>query len=330
METHSDFPIAKSPIAIVGNLNLDVKTSLIGSGDGILADGETAVEEIYESLGGGGANTAVAAAQLGGRVHFFGCVGDDDLGDRLEAALVECRISAHLARKPTATGRSINLNWDNGCRHFISSLPNNRSLTVGDIGLRSLIESDCRQMLRSDVWFSDSMLAEGNRYLFEQVCSAGIETYMDINWDPEWSTTGNHARVCSRRQQLRSVLPFVHHAHGNERELQFFTGRENALDACRFLIDHGCGEVLVHRGRRGAASFTAADGWVEVAAAPVETVVCSTGCGDVFCAAHMLLTSLPKMDRLKASARIAAEHLSGMRCLIPRLGARSGIEGSRP
>jgi ribokinase len=82
-----NFPVSKTPIAIVGNVNLDIKTSVIPAGQGILADGETSVAEIWESLDGGGANTAVAASRLGGVVHFFACVGSDGLGARIEAAL---------------------------------------------------------------------------------------------------------------------------------------------------------------------------------------------------------------------------------------------------
>jgi sugar/nucleoside kinase (ribokinase family) len=308
-----------SPIAIVGNINLDLKTSLIPTGDGIMADGETSVREIYESLGGGGANTALAAAHLGGRVHFFGCVGSDELGDRLEASLLEYGIAPHLTRKPTVTGRSINLNWDNGCRHFVSSLPNNRLLTFEDIDMDRLIGSGCRQLLRADVWFSEAMLAEGNCRLLQRAREAGIETYIDINWDPEWSLAVNSVRVAARRQQLMSVLPFIDYAHGNERELGRFTGCEDVRDACRRLVDRGCSAVVVHRGSRGAASFSAAEGWVEVPASPVASIESSTGCGDVFCAAHMLLHGLPTLQRLEASAKIAADHLGGKRMLLPRL-----------
>ena len=52
-------------IAVVGNINLDVKTSRIAATPGIMADGETSIQDIHESIGGGGANTAVAAAIMG-------------------------------------------------------------------------------------------------------------------------------------------------------------------------------------------------------------------------------------------------------------------------
>jgi len=99
----------------------------------------------------------------------------------------------------------------------------------------------------------------------------------------------------------------------------FFTGRDTVCDACRRLCDAGCCEVVVHRGAKGAASYTTGAGWMEVPAAPVDEVVCSTGSGDVFCAAHMLLEGLATEQRLSAAARIASDHLGGRRVLIPRL-----------
>ena len=325
MNVSAALRVSSEPIAIVGNINLDIKTSRIAIAEGIMADGETSVTEIYETLGGGGANTALAAAALGGCVHFFGCIGSDALGDRLEAALIEHRIAAHLSRKPTSSGRSINLNWDNGSRHFISSLPNNRLMTAADIDPGLLVSSGCRCLLRSDVWFSDAMLAGGNALLLAQAHQRGIETYIDINWDPEWRVPGQDERIRKRREQLTAILPLVDYAHGNERELGFFTGCDNVLDACRFLAARGCTNIVVHRGAMGAASFSEAEGWIEVPAIPVKSAVSATGCGDVFCAAHMLLGDLPARDRLETSARIAAEHLSGARILIPRLSERAPL-----
>jgi sugar/nucleoside kinase (ribokinase family) len=304
----------------VGNVNLDIKTSAIAGGEGVLEDGETSVEEIYESLGGGAANTAVAAAQLGAEAHLCACVGADELGARIEAALRVFGVVPHLARKPVATGRSINLNWANGQRHFVSSLANNRALEPADIHLETLAASGCGSLLRADVWFSEAMLAGGNRRLLERARAAGMTTYLDINWDPEWSAAGDPARSAERCARLAEALPWVDCAHGNERELGRFTGCAEIQVSCRWLVERGCGEVVVHRGERGAASFTAREGWLEVPAVPVARMVAATGCGDVFAAAHMLLPEGARKERLREAARVAAEHLSGARVLIPRLG----------
>ncbi|MCY3017920.1 MAG: carbohydrate kinase family protein [Planctomycetota bacterium] len=304
---------------MVGNINLDIKTSVLPASSTLFADGETSVAEIYESLGGGGANTAVAASQLGGRVHFCGCVGQDALGDRLEQALGHFGIVAHLRRKPVATGRSIALTWDNHHRHFLSSLPNNREMTAADIDVPELARAGCRHLYRADIWFAEAMLAGGNAAVLTSARELAIETSLDINWDPEWSRADSAERVRIRKAQVVDILPHVSWAHGNQRELALFTGESDAPDACRFLVDRGCGGVIVHRGARGAAAFTAREGWLEVPATPVTKVVCETGPGDVFSAAFMLLDGLPLRERLQECARIAAAHLQGAPNLIPRL-----------
>jgi ribokinase len=203
-------------------------------------------------------------------------------------------------------------------------------MTVDDIDVERLVSAGCRHLLRADVWFSESMLLGGNRTLLARVREAGIETSLDINWDPEWSVPGNAARVRERCARLAEILPWIGCAHGNERELGHFTGRENVRDACRFLLDRGCGEVVVHRGARGAASFSEAGGWVEVPAVPVACVVAPTGCGDVFCAAHMLLATLPVRESLNAAAQIAAAHLDGSLTLIPRLDDPGPVANRAP
>lgn len=311
--------ISESPVAIVGNINLDIKTSTIHASPALFADGETSVQEIYESIGGGGGNMALAASQLGGQVHFCSCVGMDSLGDRLEKALAHFGIISHLRRKRTSTGRSINLNWDNHHRHFISSLPNNRVMTAEDIDVPALARAGCSHLFRADIWFAEAMLNQGNAIILRQSQEMNMKTSIDINWDPEWSIPGNTKRIKQRKSQVIALLPYVSWVHGNEHELALFTGIDNIKDACRFLTDHGSGGVIIHRGNKGAAAFTENEGWIEVPATPVEKIVCETGTGDVFSAAFMLLSELSLRERLQECCRIAARHLQGCPSLIPRL-----------
>ncbi len=314
-----DVKISQIPIAVAGNINLDVRISALFPSQRLFDDGETSVEEIYESLGGGATNVALAAARLGGTVHLCGCVGADELGIRIERAVADFGITPHVRHKEAATGRSINLNWTNHHRHFISSLPSNRQMTHEDIDVSQLKQLGCEQLYRGDIWFSEPMLSEGNRIVLRKARDLGMTTYLDINWDPEWSVPHQDARVAERIEQARGTLPYVSSAHGNESELTRFAGRSAVKDSCRFLQDHGCGEVIVHRGQRGAAALTVDGEWVEVPATPVKAVVSETGTGDVFSAAFMLLRELPLDERLMLCCRIAAQHLEGAVCLLPRL-----------
>jgi len=65
------------PIVVLGSVNAD----LVLRCDRLPRPGETVHGEDFQTVPGGkGANQAVAAARLGGRVEFVGCVGDDAFG----------------------------------------------------------------------------------------------------------------------------------------------------------------------------------------------------------------------------------------------------------
>lgn len=77
-------------LAIVGSICRDVKMGPLHPGQHLLEDGETPTAFISETIGGGGANSALAAAALASDVRFAGKVGADPLGQRLEQSLRGC------------------------------------------------------------------------------------------------------------------------------------------------------------------------------------------------------------------------------------------------
>ncbi len=88
-------------IAVVGSLNLDLVVRVARHP----RPGETLLGSDYERHPGGkGANQAVAAARLGGRVRMVGRVGDDDFGSLLRSALVADGVDVDavaVASRPT-------------------------------------------------------------------------------------------------------------------------------------------------------------------------------------------------------------------------------------
>jgi ribokinase len=63
-------------ITVVGSANTD----LVARCERLPRPGETVTDAVFERIPGGkGANQAVAAARLGARVRFVGCIGRDDL-----------------------------------------------------------------------------------------------------------------------------------------------------------------------------------------------------------------------------------------------------------
>src|SRR5262245_17659099 len=208
-------------LCVVGNINRDIKAAPISASPALFEDGETSLASLIEMIGGGGANSACAAAALGARVSFLGKVGDDGLADRLARTLRRSGVADHLIRSDALpTGTSVALSFASGHRHFLSCLPASQSFCFADLDLAAL--SGHKHLLRADVWFSESMLFEGNQPLLEHARNAGLQVSVDINWDPAWNVA-DAKTIASRKAALRKILPFVNLAHGNVRELCTFT-----------------------------------------------------------------------------------------------------------
>jgi 2-dehydro-3-deoxygluconokinase len=306
-------------LCVVGNINRDVKAAPVEDGARLLQDGETGVEWIRETVGGGAANSAFAAAALGADVTFVGKVGADGLGARLERTLIAHGLAPRLARSSgIATGTSLALAFRGGTRHFVSCLPASRSLKFEDIDLSAL--EGAAHLFRGDVWFSEPMLYGGNRRLFEEAGRRGIPVSIDLNWDPEWGVS-EPERIRDRKAAVRDLLDRVTVAHGNIRELCEFADAPDLATALDRLTRWGAGSVVVHMGSAGAGHYE--NGRLETAPpAPVVRVVHSAGCGDVLSVCMMLLhgcPGAPPLERLRLSNQIAAGFMEGRLELIPEL-----------
>jgi sugar/nucleoside kinase (ribokinase family) len=307
-------------ICIAGNINRDIRISPIPPGSYLFADGETSVASVTETVGGGGANCALAAAALGARVAFLGKVGADELGGRLERTLISYGVSAYLKKVPGCpTGTSVNLTFSSGHRHFLSSLPNNESLAFEDLELLAL--AGFRHLLRADIWFSDAMLYGGNETLFRRARQAGLRTSIDLNWDPRWGV-GNPAEIRKRKEAVRAVLPLVDLVHGNTRELNEFADSKDFEQSLSALEKWGAGAVVVHLGTKGAGYYHQGVLTLEEAV-PAQRQVNTTGTGDVLSVCMMLLDqeqSSSIRDKLRLANLIVSQFIAGERALIPALG----------
>ncbi len=148
-----------------------------------------------ETIGGGGANSALFAAGLGAKARFAGKVGDDALAHSSSETLLGRGIASFVRRDPEVqTGSSLVLTYANGCRHFISHQPNNYTLDFSDIDLAILAGGG--HLLRADVWFSQPMLDGGNARLLQAARERGLATSLDLNWDPCWGYGGDELIRC--------------------------------------------------------------------------------------------------------------------------------------
>jgi sugar/nucleoside kinase (ribokinase family) len=302
--------IRAARLCVVGNLNRDLRTAPLPGTARLLRDGETSAESVVETLGGGGANSAVSAAGLGADVAFVARVGDDALGRRLEATLEERGVRPYLVRSSDApTGTSLALAYRSGERHFVSCLPSSRQLRDEDVPEAAL--EGQHHLLRADVWFSDDMLYGGNRRLLERARRVGIATSIDLNWDPLWGriSAGDRRR---RIQAVREVLPLVDLAHGNERELCAFAHTRSLREALARITRWGAGAVVVHLGSRGAGWWQDGELLVERSVRP-SRIVNSAGTGDLLSVTMMALhrSAAPIRERLRHANTVVARYMEG-------------------
>ena len=307
-------------LCVVGNLNRDLRTAPVPGGDHLLADGETSAAFIRETVGGGGANSALAAAALGADVRLVARVGADALADRLEAVLRARGVTPLLARDPHhPTGTSLNLVFDTGRRHFVSCLPSSAALTFEDVDPAAAF-AGAEHLLRADVWFSEPMLSGGNERLFRAARSAGLAISLDVNWDPVWGRC-DAATVRRRKQAIAGVLPLVDAVHGNVGELCTFADATDIDSALRRIAGWGARAVVLHMGTEGAGYYT--DGkLVREPMVPASTSVNATGTGDVLSVCMMLLhrrDDIPIAQKLRLANRIVSQYVAGERSFVAEL-----------
>lgn len=300
-------------LSVVGSVCRDVKIAPVPPDRRLLEDGETPTAAIVETIGGGGANTALFAAALGAEARFAGKVGADPLGRRLEEALRSRGVQALVRRDPTTpTGSSVVLGYTGGARHFISHQPNNDTLADADVDPAVFVAGG--HLLRADVWFSRPLLDGGNERILRAARERGMTTSLDLNWDPAWGTAPA-AAVAARKAAVRRVLPLVDLVHGNVRELNEFADSTDLARTLGLLAAWGAGAVVIHMGAQGAGYY-AAGRLVTEPAAPVDRPVHATGSGDLLSACLMLLhgrEEIPVAAKLRLANRIVADHIAGRR-----------------
>jgi 2-dehydro-3-deoxygluconokinase len=306
-------------LCVVGNICRDVKIAPIAPTARLLQDGETPTQAIVETIGGGGANSALFAAALGADVTFAGKVGADALGHRLKQALLERGVQPLVRHDAaTPTGSSLVLSYTSGCRHFVSHQANNDTLCDADID--PAIFAGGGHLLRADVWFSQPLLDGGNARILRAARERGLAISLDLNWDPYWGTAPDEV-IRARKAAVRQVLPLVDLVHGNIRELNLFAESTDLPTTLRLLTAWGAGAVVLHMGAQGAGYY--ADGeLITEPAVPVERAAQATGSGDLLSVCMMLLHArgdIPVSEKLRLANRVVADHLAGRRVFLSPL-----------
>lgn len=118
-------------IVVVGSLNMDLVLRVAR----LPRPGETVLGEAYETHPGGkGANQAVAAARLGGRVRMLGRIGEDGFGRTLKASLVQEGVDVSWVRETPGPSGAAFILVDPAGQNQIAVAPGaNARLAPGDL-----------------------------------------------------------------------------------------------------------------------------------------------------------------------------------------------------
>jgi ribokinase len=262
-------------VLVVGSVNADLVDRVARRP----AAGETVLgSDLATYPGGKGANQAVAAARLGGRVAFLGRAGTDGQGDFLREALRGDGVDiAHLITTPGPSGVAL--------------------ITVGPEGDNSIIVSPGAngRVTEEDVTAAAPLFAAAS------VVSLQMEVPLDAVLAAARAAEAAGARVVFNLSPPAAVpdelLALCDPLVVNEHEAAFLGASDPAG-----LLARGPRSVVITKGADGAV---VADGEsvTEVPSPRVE-VTDTTGAGDAFAGA--LSWRLAQGDDLAAAARFAA------------------------
>lgn len=288
-------------ILVVGSSNVDLTARV----DHLPRPGETITNATFEqSLGGKGANQAVAAARLGGDVTFITSLGKDSYAGALMKQFRESGIAIDyvLEDKSTPTGTALIFVAKSG-ENCIAVAPGaNASLTTEKIsGVNDALESADIVVLQAEIPYQTvkEIALEANRM------------HKKVLYNP--------APACEVDSELMHAVSIL---VVNEVEAAAVSGMEyngeNLEEIATSLTERGAGSVVITLGKDGVYMKHGATS-IKLPSYDVD-VVDTVGAGDTFCGALAVRCAQKEIDREALEFASAAASLA-----VTRKGAQSAI-----
>lgn len=246
-------------VTVIGDLLEDVVVWTAGP----VRIGTDNPASVTRTRGGSGANVAVAAARAGGDARFIGCVGRDDVGSLLEAALAAAGVDTRLQRRDRT-----------GCVVVLVGADGERTMFPDRAAAAELGAVDVRDLAGTAVLhlplygFVDPVTARHLAAAAERVRADGGAVTIDLSASSVVDALGAPAV----HALIDDLQPAVVFANRDEAAAAALTTIEPAVDGCFVVKAGGDPATIVHPGGRRDL----------VAPAPVAAVRDTTGAGDVF------------------------------------------------
>jgi ribokinase len=291
-------------IIVVGSYN----TGLSMKVDHLPRSGETILGTGYaEGPGGKGSNQAVAAARLGGRVSFVGCVGRDRFGDEALALWRKEGIdSRHVKRTSKHTGLGFVMVEKSGANAITVDPGANMDLSVSDVE-KAVDEAPPGSVLLLQLEIPAATVNAAVR--------AGRKKGLTVMLNPAPPPARRHLDL----RRIDVLTP-------NELEFSKLTGGWNLKKGSKKLLESGVGAVVVTLGEKGAFVRTGGDSFT--LGPPKVKAVDTTGAGDAFNGALAVALSEGKGIREAVEFANAAGALTvTKREVVPALPTRDEVDG---
>jgi sugar/nucleoside kinase (ribokinase family) len=255
--------------------------------------------------GGSVANTAVGLSELGGRAGFIGAVADDAVGhtyvENLRAAGVVFEPDFGASSEDTAgTGRCMVLISDDAERTMGTYLGAASSLRASSVS-SALVERASIVLLEGYLWDVDSA---------KEAMRHAAVTAHDADGSVALSLSDSFCVARHQRDFLDLLVDDIDILLGNEEEITMLFGASSYQAALEAAEETGL-LVVMTRGAQGSVVLTA-HGPEDVAAAPVDRVIDTTGAGDLFAAGFLygLTHGLDPVESARLGGICAAEVIS--------------------
>ena len=295
-------------VTVLGSLNMDISITV----PRLPEPGATVLGSAARfTPGGKGANQAVAAARLGASVRMAGCVGDDDFGRQLLAALGEEQV--HTGGVRTVTGIPTGLamiSVDPAGENLITVAPGaNHEVGAGEIAAAASSPGDVLVICAE-------IPVPAIKAALARASTAGARSILNLAPAPE-----------PQPEAAAIVAEGVDWLVVNETEAAAVLGRKveglaEASQAAAALVAAGARHAVVTAGAHGAAlapSTNAEAASLTIEAFGVEAVD-TVGAGDTFVGALAvtLAAGVPPAEAVRAAAAAGAT-------AVTRHGAQGGM-----
>ncbi|MEG9533274.1 ribokinase [Mannheimia indoligenes] len=272
-------------LTVLGSINADHVISV----PYFAKPGETLTGHSYHiAYGGKGANQAVAAARLGAKVSFIGCIGDDGIGKAMKTAFEKDDINTRPIKSVANEMTGIAM---------IQVAESGENSIVISAGANGHLDETVVAEFQSEIIQADCLLMQLETPLPAIIQAAKIAKENDTQ------VVLNPAPARALPDELLSLLDMI---TPNETEAEILTGikvvdETSAKLAAQAFHQKGIEKVLITLGSKGV--FVSENGQGEIVAGFRVNAVDTTAAGDTFNGA--LVTAMLEDKPLNEAIRFA-------------------------